>query len=95
MIGFGLIKRRHPPSTFNKPAELAYFIISEYTGQGLGQIMLDFLENKALKHSINVLLASISSLNEMSVHFHIKNGYNECGRFILAGHKLGRDFDII
>jgi phosphinothricin acetyltransferase len=42
---------------------------------------------------ITALLASISSLNPGSLAFHRKKGFQECGRFVDAGRKKGRDFD--
>jgi L-amino acid N-acyltransferase YncA len=61
----------------------------------LGKILLNYLVEEGQKHKIDTFLACISSLNEQSIRFHLKNGFVECGRFIMAGKKLGRDFDMV
>jgi len=44
---------------------------------------------------VETLLANISSLNEVSLNFHLKHGFKECGRFQRIGKKFDRDFDVI
>jgi phosphinothricin acetyltransferase len=95
VVGFGLIHRYHPAKTFNRVAELSYFISPSHTRKGLGTKLLSLLIDKAAGMGIDTLLASISSLNQLSVDFHKKNGFVECGRFICVGRKFGHDFDMI
>jgi phosphinothricin acetyltransferase len=95
VVGFGLIHRYHPAKTFNRVAELSYFISPSHTRKGLGTKLLKLLIGKAAEMGIDTLLASISSLNQSSVNFHNKNGFVECGRFIRVGRKFGQDFDMV
>jgi len=95
VIGFGLIHRYHPAETFDRVAELSYFILPSHTRKGLGTKLLKLLIGNAAEMGIDTLLASISSLNQSSVDFHNKNGFVECGRFIRVGRKFGQDFDMI
>jgi phosphinothricin acetyltransferase len=44
---------------------------------------------------IDNLLASASSLNEQSLRFHAKVGFERCGTFRSVGRKAGRDFDVV
>jgi L-amino acid N-acyltransferase YncA len=94
-VGFGLIHRYHPAKTFNRVAELSYFISPSHTRKGLGTKLLKLLIGKAAEMGIDTLLASISSLNQSSVNFHNKNGFVECGRFIRVGRKFGQDFNMV
>jgi phosphinothricin acetyltransferase len=41
------------------------------------------------------LLANVSSRNEASLNFHLKNGFVECGRFKDVGTKFGEYFDVV
>jgi phosphinothricin acetyltransferase len=67
----------------------------EHTRKGIGEAILDYFVEEAKKRGIDSILASISSLNELSIDFHLKNGFKECGRFLQIGRKRGRDFDLI
>jgi phosphinothricin acetyltransferase len=95
VIGFGLLKKYHDGSIFNRAAELAYFIMPAYGHRGLGSRLLTTLLADAVKMGVETVLASISSLNTASLKFHRKNGFSECGRFKSVGRKNGRDFDVI
>jgi len=45
--------------------------------------------------NLTSILASVSSLNQGSVNFHLKNGFTECGRFRDVGRKKGETFDVV
>jgi len=95
VIGFGLLKKYHPSEVFSGVAELGYFLKPDFTHRGLGTLMLHTLVADARKMKIKTLLASISSLNEESIRFHIKHGFFECGRFKYIGQKHGKSFDVV
>ena len=95
IIGFGMLRTHNPMPTFSQTAEATYFIHPDYTGKGLGKVLLGFLEKGAIEKGITNMLASISSLNPNSIKFHQKNGFIECGRFKKVGKKKGREFDTI
>lgn len=95
LLGFGMLKVYSPMSGFSKTAEITYFLRSEWTGKGLGKILLEYLEREGKERGIRTILASISSLNPGSVRFHLKNGFAECGCFKGVGTKKGRTFDTV
>jgi L-amino acid N-acyltransferase YncA len=95
IVGFGMLRAYHPFPVFSKTAEISYFIKSEWTGKGVGELMLTHLIRKAEGKGITSLLASISSLNTPSISFHKKNGFIECGRFKKIGEKNGQIFDVV
>jgi phosphinothricin acetyltransferase len=76
-------------------AEITYFIRPDCTGKGIGSIMLEYLLGGAREKGLHCILASISSLNEGSIRFHLRNGFSECGRFREVGKKRGKLFDIV
>ncbi len=94
-VGFGMLRSHNPMPTFSQTAEVTYFIHVDYTGKGLGKMLLGFLEQGAEEKGIKNILASISSLNPGSIRFHEKNGFVECGRFKQVGRKNGLDFDTV
>lgn len=94
-IGFGMLRPYSPIDAFSKTAEITCFIKPEFTGYGIGKTILDYLINEGKKKGITNLLAGISSLNDGSIRFHIKNGFTECGRFKSICHKKGKIFDVV
>lgn len=95
VVGFGMLRAYHPFPVFSKTAEISYFIQPEWTGKGVGELMLSHLIRKAEEKGITSILASVSSLNEPSIRFHKKNGFIECGCFKNIGEKKGRVFDVV
>lgn len=95
VIGFAFLHAYHPIETFKRVAEISYFIMPEYNRKGIGKSILERFNDNARKLNIDSLLACISSLNEKSIRFHMKNGFKECGRFQNIGRKFGMDFDVI
>ncbi len=95
VVGFGFLRAFHPAGTFRRTAEVAYFVLPEHTGRGIGGRMLSHFTEEARAIGIDNLLASVSSLNEQSLRFHDRAGFERCGRFTAVGRKSGRDFDMI
>jgi L-amino acid N-acyltransferase YncA len=95
VIGFAFMRPYHFTDTFRRTAEITYFILPEHTRKGLGTAILELFIQKAGQMAIDSLLASVSSHNEVSLGFHLKNGFKKCGRFLRVGRKLGEDFDMV
>ena len=95
VAGFGFLHRYSYASAFKRTAGLTYFILPQHTRKGLGKTILDRLTEQARGMGIDRLLANISSLNQESLQFHRKFGFQECGRFSGIGRKFGKDFDVI
>ncbi|MDO9679655.1 MAG: N-acetyltransferase family protein [Bacteroidales bacterium] len=95
IVGFCYLSAYNPHSTFKETAQITYFISKEFTGKGIGKIALKKLEDEARKMNIKVILAHISSLNDASIEFHLKQGFKECGRFQKIIKKNDVLFDII
>ncbi|MFC1679282.1 GNAT family N-acetyltransferase [Elusimicrobiota bacterium] len=95
VMGFGMLRRHHPFSVFDRCAEVSYFLSPKHTRKGLGGAMLRHFEEKAREIGVDTILASISSRNEESIAFHKKHGFEEVGRFRKAGRKFSKDFDIV
>jgi L-amino acid N-acyltransferase YncA len=95
VVGYAFFKSHMPVSTMKRTVEITYFIKPGYTGKGIGKHVLHLLIEEAKKRGIDTILANISSFNEGSIRFHLKNGFVECGRFRAVGKKFGNDFDII
>lgn len=95
VTGFGLLRPYNPMPAFFKTAEITYFLKPGFTGQGIGKAILDYLLDMGKEKGINAVLANVSSLNEESIRFHVRNGFSECGRFREIGKKKGQVFDVL
>lgn len=95
IVGFGMLKAYHKFPTFAHTAEVSYFISPDYTGKGLGKKILTRLTSEGKQKGVEIIVASISSLNEGSIKFHAKNGFKEVGRLENVGKKNGQYFDVV
>jgi phosphinothricin acetyltransferase len=94
-VGFAFFHPYRPDPSFRHTAEITCFILPDHTGKGLGTTVLKKLSLMGRKQGIKILLANISSLNPGSIHFHLKNGFRECGRFRGIGKKFDHVFDVV
>lgn len=95
VAGFGMLRPYSPMATFSGTAEATYFIKHEHTGQGLGTLLLGYLTDGGKKMGLKSILASVSSLNDASMKFHLRHGFVECGRLRSIGRKHGQVFDVV
>lgn len=95
VVGFGLIKPVLPFPAFMATGMLTYFILPEFTGKGLGDLLLERLTGEAEKMGMTSLVANMASKNTASVRFHTRHGFREVGRLNKAGRKFGEPFDVI
>jgi L-amino acid N-acyltransferase YncA len=95
VIGFGLLKPFMPFAAFRATATASYFIGQGYTRGGAGTRILTYLETRAKEAGVTTLVVHISSKNEASIRFHLRNGFTEAGRLLSVGKKFGEPFDIV
>jgi L-amino acid N-acyltransferase YncA len=94
IVGFAFM-HAHDAVALNNQAEITYFIVPDHTRKGLGTSILERFVEQTRKLGLETMLASISSRNLQSVSFHLKNGFQECGRFCNIGIKFGQCYDAI
>ncbi len=95
LMGFGFLRPYNPMPAFLKTAEITYFVRPEFTGKGVGRALHDYLLQFGRQMGLHTVLANVSSLNEESIRFHLRNGFTECGRFKEVAEKKGRTFDVV
>ncbi len=94
-VGFAFLRPYNPMPSFLRAAEISYFIDPEYVGRGIGTRMLERIVSEAMRKGIDTILANVSSLNEASLRFHRRHGFEECGRFMRVARKKDRDLDAV
>jgi L-amino acid N-acyltransferase YncA len=95
VVGFGFLRPYHWAETFARTAEITYFLRPEHTRRGLGATLLEHLCQQAGQQGIEVIVATLSSRNQSSLAFHLKNGFAICGTLKQVGKKFGQDFDVV
>lgn len=95
IVGFAMLRRHHLADTLRRTVEISSFLLPQHTGMGTGTAIVDLFALEGRKAGEDTILASISSLNEESVRFHLKNGFTECGRSRNVGRKFGKDFHVV
>jgi L-amino acid N-acyltransferase YncA len=95
VIGFGILRSYNPMPTFSDTAEISYFLKPGFTGKGIGKGILEHLAVKGKEKGLKSILATVSSLNEGSIRFHLRNGFAQCGHFKCVVRKKGRTFDVL
>ncbi|MGC8774238.1 MAG: GNAT family N-acetyltransferase [Chlorobaculum sp.] len=95
LAGFGLLRPYSPIPAFDRAAELTCFLSKGNTGRGIGSAILQALESGAAELGIETIVATVSSLNEESLRFHLARGFTEQGRLVGIGSRNGRCFDVI
>jgi phosphinothricin acetyltransferase len=95
VVGFGFVASYKPHKSCKHVGVLTYFILSEYTGKGIGTKLINELISKGRDLGVTNYLAHISSRNEQSLNFHKKHGFQEVGRFKDMSVKLGESIDMV
>lgn len=95
IIGFGYLSHFKKLNTFDHTGVLTYFILPEYTGNGLGTKICNQLLLTGRSLGITNFIANISSKNQQSLNFHKKIGFKEVGKLPQIAIKFGEYFDII
>ncbi len=95
VVGFAAVNPYKELENFNHTGVLTYFILPQYTRQGLGTRLFSLLLAEAKSLGITNLVANISAKNEQSLQFHQKHGFTQCGLFKNMGKKYGEFFDIV
>jgi len=95
VVGFAFLRPHHTADTLRRAAEITYFILPDHTRQGLGSAILELFMEQAVTLGVDTFLAAVSSKNQESLKFHLKNGFREVGRFAKIGRKFEEDFDVV
>jgi len=79
---------------FSETAEPMYFLHPNHIGKGAGSAIMNRLETYATEKGIRKFVVEISTDNTLSIAFHKKHGFTECGTLNRVGKKFGQYFSI-
>mgnify|MGYP000197491009 CR=1 FL=1 len=95
VIGFASFGPFRAGPGYAHSKELSIHLASHAQGQGHGRQLMRSLELIAVRNSVHVLIAAISSANPGAVEFHRKQGFEQVGHMPNVGFKHGRWLDLI
>lgn len=95
ICGFCYLSPFKKRPAYDRTAEVTLYLKPEYTGRGIGEVVLKQLEPVALRTGIRVLIGIISSENIQSVRLFEKCGYEKCAHFKKVGEKFGKILDVV
>ena len=93
--GFCYLSPYKNRQAYNRTAEISLYLKPEFTGQGLGKIVLEHLEEVAVNKGISVLIGVISGDNENSIKLFGRCGYDKCAHFKQIGEKFNMILDVV
>lgn len=93
--GFCALTRYSPRQAYARTAEIMVYLRPTCTGQGLGQLAIKYLEQRAQERAIRVLVAIVTGENQASLRLFEKLGYERCAHYKEVGEIAGRVLDVI
>jgi L-amino acid N-acyltransferase YncA len=93
--GFCYLSQYKKRQAYDRTAEISLYLKPSFTGRGIGNAVLEYLERIAGKNGISVLLAIISGDNTNSIKLFERNGYEKCGHFKQIGEKFNKILDVV
>lgn len=80
---------------FQYTVEHSIYIADEFTGKGVGKLLLAELIQLAKKQGYHVMIGAIDAENPGSIAFHRKFGFKAAGTIHEAGYKFDRWLDLV
>jgi phosphinothricin acetyltransferase len=75
ICGYVILSQHRKREAYDRTAEIAVYLRSDYVGIGLGSQAIKYIESIAKNKDFHVLIATISGDNERSIRLFEKNGY--------------------
>lgn len=80
---------------YRHTVEHSVYVAPEYTGRGLGKLLLQSLIEYAQQHDVHVMVAGIDHENAVSIHLHEKLGFKHTGYMPQVGKKFDTWRDLV
>jgi phosphinothricin acetyltransferase len=96
ILGYGYAGPFRPRAAYRYTLEDSIYLHPDWTGQGLGRLLLDHLIKESATRGYKQLVAVIGdSDNRASVRLHHTAGFIETGVLKSVGHKFDRWLDVV
>lgn len=95
VIGFGSYGTFREKIGYQYTVEHSVYVEDEFTGKGIGKLLLSELIQLAKQQGFHVMIGAIDADNKGSIAFHKKFGFVENGIIKEAGFKFGKWLDLL
>lgn len=80
---------------FKYTVEHSVYVSNEYSGKGIGKLLLSELIEIAKQAEYHTMIGCIDASNDGSITFHKKFGFTEQGLLKQSGYKFGKWLDLL
>lgn len=94
VIGFVYVSEVSFMLNLTNTRALSIYVADDAPIRGVGQMLLDALEDALAEQGICQIIANIVAANDRSIRFHQKNGFQLLSTFPQAGYKFGQWHDV-
>lgn len=95
ICGYALLSQYKDREAYDGTAEITVYLKPDYTGQGIGSLAINYIEDVANQNDIHVLVATICGENKESINAFKRNGYSKCAHYRELGKKFGELLDVV
>lgn len=95
VIGYGSYGTFREKIGYQYTVEHSVYVREGQQGKGAGGLLLRELIDIATRQNVHVMVGAIDASNALSIAFHQKHGFRECGVIHQAGFKFGRWLDLL
>jgi phosphinothricin acetyltransferase len=95
VIGFGSYGTFREKIGYQYTVEHSVYVEDEFTGKGIGKLLLSELIQLAKQQGFHVMIGAIDADNKGSIAFHKKFSFVENGIIKEAGFKFGKWLDLL
>ncbi|HWP51400.1 MAG TPA: GNAT family N-acetyltransferase [Clostridia bacterium] len=92
--GFCFLSPFRKKIAYDKTVEIGLYLKPQFTGQGLGGEIVNYMEIVAKTNGFEMLVASVSGENLPSIKLFRKLNYEQCSHYKAIATKFGRKLDI-
>lgn len=95
VMGYASLSTYRPKPAYNRTVEVSVYIDEQHHGKGLGKQLLTHIIEMARALDYHVIIAGITSGNDISVKLHEQFGFVKCGEMKEVGFKFDNWQDVL
>lgn len=93
-VGYAYASKWRERSAYRFSAESTVYLNKDYSGKGIGSMLLIELIEKSKTKNIHSLIGGIALPNKASIKLHEKFDFKKCAHFKEVGYKFGKWIDV-
>lgn len=95
IYGFCLLTQYSKRQAYAGTGEITLYLLPGATGNGIGTLAVEHIEQVARRNHFRVLLAVITGENAASLRLFERLGYEKCAHYKAVGEIAGRILDVV